>query len=228
MVTSVSTTWLPPRHRSRSGKEVASPPPPPLRTVRAPFDAHSSSIGQRTSYSTRLPALALKTTCTLLRESQQRNRRKLHQQEHYTPPTFLLCFLKSVCPRFTYANTRGKSAGFRRGVILLPKRNPYPPHYRAAFACSLLLYPLPPRLALRSAFPTGRPVGETTGLPRFAGVTVWGRSRLSAGGASTAPGEFGAPGPDHVPFGPSLLWSRPTADTIITVLQESASLACPV
>src|SRR6516162_1771948 len=29
------------------------------------------------------------------------------------------------------------------------RRNPYPPHYRAAFACSLLLYPPPHRLLLR-------------------------------------------------------------------------------
>src|SRR5215510_5349665 len=89
--------------------------------------------------------------------------------------------------------------------------NPYPAHSKPAFACSLLLYPPPPGLALRFAFPAGRPAGETTGLPRSAGVTVWGGSRLSAGGASAAPGEFGAPGPDHVPFGPS----------------DSASCACP-
>src|SRR5207247_2659222 len=81
--------------------------------------------------------------------------------------------------------------------------NPYPARYRPAFACSLLLYPPPHRLALRLAFPAGRPAGEATGLPRSAGVTVWGGSRLSAGGASAAPGEFGAPGPDHGPFGPS-------------------------
>ena len=31
----------------RSGKEVLSPAPPPLRTARAPFDASSSSIEQR-------------------------------------------------------------------------------------------------------------------------------------------------------------------------------------
>jgi len=32
---------------------------------------------------------------------------------------------------------------------------------------------------------------------------AWVRSRLYAGGSTTAPGEFGAPGPGHVPFGPS-------------------------
>jgi hypothetical protein len=50
------------------------------------------------------------------------------------------------------------------------KLNPYPPHYRTAFACSLLLYPPPPRLLLRAAFPTGCPGGEATGLPRSAAV----------------------------------------------------------
>src|SRR6516164_7280462 len=34
--------------------------------------------------------------------------------------------------------------------------NPYPVHYRPAFACSLLPYPLPHRLTLRRAFPRGR------------------------------------------------------------------------
>ena len=34
---------------------------------------------------------------TLLYRSQQRNHRKPHQQERCTPPTYLLCFLKSVC-----------------------------------------------------------------------------------------------------------------------------------
>jgi len=54
---------------------------------------------------------------------------------------------------------------------------------------------------------------RTTGLPRSAGGTRgWFRSRLFAGGTASAPGEFGAPGLDHVPFGPSL----------------SASLACPL
>src|SRR5947209_12399237 len=81
--------------------------------------------------------------------------------------------------------------------------NPYPARYRPAFACSLVLYPPPPGLASRLASPAGRPAGGTTGLPRSAGATVWVGSRLSAGGAAAAPGEFGAPGPDHVPFGPS-------------------------
>jgi hypothetical protein len=53
--------------------------------------------------------------------------------------------------------------------------NPYPPPYRAVFACSLLLYPPPHRRALRCAFPHG----ETTGLPRSAGATLCGLGRAS-------------------------------------------------
>jgi hypothetical protein len=39
--------------------------------------------------------------------------------------------------------------------VMWPKRNPYPSHYRTAFAFSILLYPHPCRLALRLAFPVG-------------------------------------------------------------------------
>src|SRR5262245_25212818 len=42
------------------------------------------------------------------------------------------------------------------------KHNPYPPRYRAAFACSLLLYPPSHRLPLRVAFPEGGDDGLTT------------------------------------------------------------------
>jgi hypothetical protein len=83
-----------------------------------------------------------------------------------------------VCLRFTCADTRGKSAPFRAGYCC----NPYPPHYRTAFASSLLLYPQPHRLLLRVAFPDGR----TTGLPRSSLIPTWVRLCLSAGGASSA------------------------------------------
>ena len=61
--------------------------------------------------------------------------------------------------------------------------NPYPPHDKAAFAYSILLYPQPYRLALRLTFPKGR----TTGLPRSVSVPTWGRSGLSAGGLPLRP-----------------------------------------
>jgi hypothetical protein len=63
--------------------------------------------------------------------------------------------------------------------------NPYPPHDKAAFASSILVYPQPYRLALRLTFPEGR----TTGLPRSVSVSARGRSDLSAGGASSATGD---------------------------------------
>lgn len=100
--------------------------------------------------------------------------------------------------------------------------NPYPADYWPAFACSLLLYPLPRRLALRLPYPERR----GTGLPRSAGGTHgWLRSRLSAGGTPSAPGEFGAPGPDHVPFGPSLI-SQPPRGGHDDRRSATASLAC--
>jgi hypothetical protein len=46
------------------------------------------------------------------------------------------------------------------------------------------------------------PMGRATGLPRSVDVPGWGGPPLFAGGAASAPGEFGAPGPDHVPFWP--------------------------
>ena len=44
--------------------------------------------------------------------------------------------------------------------------------------------------------------GETTGLPRSADVPWWDRSCLYAGGSPSAPQEFEACGPGHVPFWP--------------------------
>ena len=39
--------------------------------------------------------------------------------------------------------------------VMLPKRNPYPTHYRTTFAFSIFPYPHSRRLALRLAFPEG-------------------------------------------------------------------------
>ena len=57
-------------------------------------------------------------------------------------------------------------------------RNPYPSHYRTAFASSILPFPHIYRLALRLAFPCGR----RTGLPCSVSVThEWVRRALSTG-----------------------------------------------
>ena len=106
--------------------------------------------------------------------------------------------------------------------------NPYPAHYRPAFGCSLLLYPPPHRRLLRGRFPDGNGLSpeETTGLPRSAAVTVWVRSRLFAGGATTAPEEFGASGPDHVPFWPKRV-SILRLSLVTTIHSASPELTVP-
>src|SRR5262249_33686251 len=59
-----------------------------------------------------------------------------------------------------------------------PRRNPYPAHYRLAFAFSVLLYPQYYRQTLRPACPRG----SATGLPSSSCLTGCGRRALSAGG----------------------------------------------
>jgi hypothetical protein len=79
-----------------------------------------------------------------------------------------LCFAaQSRLAVLSRASTpEGSLPPFGRGAVAR-RLNPYPTHYRPAFASSLLLYPLPHRLALRLTFPGGR----ATGLPRSAGGT---------------------------------------------------------
>ena len=89
--------------------------------------------------------------------------------------------------------------------------DPYPVHYRPAFASSGIPYPLVHRPPSRVSFHC--PV-ETVGLTRFRTSTIPGgvRPRLYAGGTTSARSEIRALLPGHMPFGPSL----------------SASLACRV
>jgi hypothetical protein len=56
------------------------------------------------------------------------------------------------------------------GGVMLLLLNPYPPYCRAAFACSLLLYPLFYQVPLQVRF-RGKLPRRTTGLPRSAGET---------------------------------------------------------
>src|SRR5437870_3715973 len=60
--------------------------------------------------------------------------------------------------------------------------NPYPPHYRMAFASSILLCPHAYRLALRLAFP----YGKRTGFPCSVSVTTNGVGALCPPGACDA------------------------------------------
>jgi hypothetical protein len=92
----------------------------------------------------------------------------------------------------------------RQGMLSVGGRTFYPLDYGAALACSLILPPLSRGRLLRGAVPSSveYEAGKTTGLPRSADVPGWVRPRLYAGGSTSAPEEFGASGPGHMPFWP--------------------------
>ena len=112
----------------RSGKEVRSPPPPPLRTGRAPFrrirlkhrttplrgTTGRGSAGPRHPLRDAVSPSALGSTWTLLRQSQLpkigggRTTGVAARDMSALPPEPVGC-------RFTSADTRGKSARFRAG-----------------------------------------------------------------------------------------------------------------
>jgi hypothetical protein len=176
--------------------------------------------------STRLPALALQATWTLLSGSR-------HTEPLEAAPARALrsADLSALLPQVGWPTVHVRQ--HQREVCRLSprgdlawRRNPYPAHYRPAFACSLLLYPPPSRLALRHAFPAGRPTRKTTGLPRSVAIAVWGRPRLFAGGAPSAPADKGAAGPDHMPFWPKRVSILRLLD-MTTFNSASPGLTCP-
>jgi len=118
------------------------------------------------------------------------------------------CLPKSVSRSSLVTEDLREVSPWARGRVMSlgnsTQLNPCPSGYRTAFACSLILYPPSPGLALRFAVPRDPEGsrGETTGLPRSVLVAVWVRSRLFAGGAASAPGDLITPGLDHVPFWP--------------------------
>ena len=79
----------------------------------------------------------------------------------------LLSLLRRLAKLSGDARPDGRQRAFARGDVARGL-NPYPPHYRMAFASSRVLYPPPHRLALRLTFPGGR----ETGLPRSARVPL--------------------------------------------------------
>ena len=104
----------------------------------------------------------------------------------------------SLFPSFS---TRRKSARLRVEQIL----NPYPAHYRLAFAFSGVLcrqtHWRPLRLAV-SGNQRGLPVYHVSYQHRYG----WVRFRLFAGDATSATGDFIAPVPDPLPF-----WFKPVS-----------------
>src|SRR5262245_18508077 len=77
------------------------------------------------------------------------------------PPTVLQHCLRRLADGSRPPTPEGSLPAFAWGDVA-QGLNPYPAHYRPAFASSLVLYPQPRRLALRLTFPRGR----ATGFPR--------------------------------------------------------------
>lgn len=83
------------------------------------------------------------------------------------PCCHLLCLLDRLATLSRDVRLAWEVSSLSRGVMLRAL-NPYPPHYRVAFACSRVPYPHLHRLALRLAFPCGK----DTGLPRSTRIPV--------------------------------------------------------
>ena len=78
-----------------------------------------------------------------------------------TVPTFLRRLLRRFADCSRPPTPEGSLPGFPWGDVAF-RRNPYPTHYRAAFAFSLILYPQPHRLTLTSCLPREEDYGFTT------------------------------------------------------------------
>jgi hypothetical protein len=115
------------------------------------------------------------------------------------PPTDLLCPLRRSADGSRPSTPEGSRPAFARSDVAIGSTPVRPITGR---------HSLPPSSFTRS--PIASPCDSSTltgGLRAYHVASwehAWVRSRLDAGGSSSAPGEIGAPGPGHLPFGPSL------------------------
>jgi hypothetical protein len=206
---------------------VLSPAPPPLRSARAPFDASSSSIEQR-------PCEIRPDTASPADDTSLTGRGRLIGLEDNlgvttAEPATEVISVAGAAPARVIATPRhicdAPCAGWltvharrhqrevcplSRGVMSQPLSAPLQVGIR------FLPPPLPatPSAHLATRFPKGR----ATGLPRCVAETAWVRSRPYAGGSTSAPDEFEASGPGHLPF-----WSKPVSTFglfLVTTLQR--------
>jgi hypothetical protein len=185
-----------------SGKEVLLPAPPPLRTVRAPFDAYSSSIRQRFLPERGCP-IGLGVNLSVIATGPATELTSVVQaapaEVVATSPTVLLCLLRRLADGSRPPTPEGSGPAFAWSNLAIGSTPIRPITGRRS---------LPPSSFTRS--PIDSPCGSSSlagGLRAYHVASrehAWVRSRLDAGGSSSAPGEIGAPGPGHVPFGPSL------------------------
>ena len=119
-----------------------------------------------------------------------------------------------------HGRCRPRQIGFApRSRLAVGPHPPTPGGSQLAFARGDVSTPIRPvtgRLSLPPSSFTRRPVGSPHGRPTLAGgrradhvasqESSWVRPHLDAGGTSSAPDEFAASGPGHVPF-----WSKPVS-----------------
>ena len=145
------------------GSRAALPPPRPLRTVRESLPSHGSSLSNAPHGGTRCDE---ETSSHLHGTHLQPTYSPLGLREAAPASSFLAVICSASCvgsPNSPVMRDPTEVCPLSRGVMLpLLGRNPYPSHYRAAFAFSVLLYPLrrPPSLRLGYHM-----TWDTTGLP---------------------------------------------------------------
>jgi hypothetical protein len=179
---------------SRSGKRVTLPAPPPLETARAPFDAcclsRANALFARQDAAADDPSAHLHATPTGPFPVDRGGRTSKPRGCRH-----LLCLPQRLTEFPRAARPEGSQRPCGRGPV---------PPLSARLPDGLRFLPPPLPAAASEPLAGHLPRGTATGLPRSAGVPAWVRPRLSAEGAPSAPGEFGTPGPDPVPFGPSV------------------------
>ena len=182
------------------GKEVALPPPPPLRTTRECFHPCSSSLSNAPC-GTRLPLPQGCRVRTAHRDAGSAPRNPASGENlHDTGlgPTHIMggrtsrlslpssaCLLKRLTRFSRDESPEGSRPAFAWGD-LARGLNPYPPDYRAAFAFSLILYP-PPHRRPPCGGPTPRGGRRAYHVPRT--YHGWLRLCLFAGGSAATAGE---------------------------------------
>ena len=129
--------------------------PSPLRTARKPFGLCRSSLSQGPSRNPVGQAPHLHDTGLGLTSV---TRRRPHQQASCR---HLLCLPSQLFRRSRAETPEGSQPAFAEDD-LARRLNPYPSHYGAAFACSLLLYPPPHRHRLTASLPRREGDGLTT------------------------------------------------------------------
>ena len=194
------------------------PSPPPLRTVHAPFDAYGSSIEQRlcgmrpgtappahdTPDETRSPHWPWGQPGRYF--DRAGDRRAAGAAPRALPPASdLLCPPSRLAVGSHPPTPGGSQLAFARGDLATPIR------------------PITGRPSLPPPSFTRRPVGSPCGWPTLTGgrrayhvasqESSWIRPRLDAGGPSSAPDEFAASGPGHIPF-----WSKPISTFGLSLL----------